>query len=199
MASLESIIQWITSMFYWLIIASNPQKKFSSYFFQVTERTLHLSGKKPMTSVLNSKRKTWDAWRCGSLYKWFPRKFAVCKRNCELEQWRCPSVADVSRQTQSRYSALSVGRDNSRRNWKVHPSEKDARRYMEQLSQRNGNKLAQVVAFPLPSGWCPSQVQAEDYVEIFHSKSSKQIPKWYIKICYDCFLSRPLYLLFTVI
>jgi len=54
------------------------------------------------------------------------------------------------------------------------------------------NKLAQVVTFRLQFGLCLSRIQAEDYDEIFHSKSSKQIPRWYIKIRYDRFLSRPL-------
>lgn len=112
MASLESIIERITSMFYWLLTASNPQTTFPSYFFQVIEGTLHFSAKKKkktLMSVLNSKRKTCDACRCGSLYKWFPRKFVVCKGKCELEKWLCPSVADVRRQTQSRHAALAVG------------------------------------------------------------------------------------------
>jgi len=39
------------------------------------------------------------------------------------------------------------------------------------------NKLAQVVTFRLQFGRCPFRIQAEDYVEIFHSKSSKQIPR----------------------
>jgi hypothetical protein len=46
-------------------------------------------------------------------------------------------VADVRRQTQSRYSALAVGRDNSRTKWKVQSCEKGARRYTGRLSQRN--------------------------------------------------------------
>lgn len=137
MVSLESKIQRITSMFYWFIIASNPQTTFSSYFFQVTERTLHFSVKKLLRSVLYSKRKTCDACRCGSLYKWFPRKFVVCIGKCELEKWRYPSVADVRRQTKSRHAAVAAGPDDSRRNWKVHSCANDARRYTERLSQRN--------------------------------------------------------------
>lgn len=85
-----------------------------------------LRKKKTLMSVLNSKRKTCDAYRCGILRKWFPGKFVVCKGKCEFEQWRCPSVSDVRRQTQSRRAAVAVGRDDSRRNWKVHSWAKDA-------------------------------------------------------------------------
>jgi hypothetical protein len=46
-------------------------------------------------------------------------------------------VADVRRLTQSRHVAVAVGRDDSRRNCKVHSCAKDARRYTERLSQRN--------------------------------------------------------------
>jgi hypothetical protein len=35
-------------------------------------------------------------------------------------------VSDVRRQTQSRRAAVAVGRDDSRRNWKVHSWAKDA-------------------------------------------------------------------------
>jgi len=52
--------------------------------------------------------------------------------------------------------------------------------------------MAQVVTFRLQCEGSPFRIQAEDYVEMFHSKSSKQIPRWYIKIGYDRFLSRPL-------
>lgn len=137
MVSLESIIQRITSMFYWLIIASNPQTTFLSCFFQVTERTLHFLGKKLLRSVHYSNRKTCDACERGSLYKLFPRKFVVCKGKCELEKRRCPTVADVRRQTKSRHAAVAVVPDDSRRNWKVHSCAKDASRYTKRLSQRN--------------------------------------------------------------
>jgi hypothetical protein len=56
MASLESITLQLTSMFHWLIIASNPQTTFSSYFFQVTERTLHFS--RLVSLILKGKRAT---------------------------------------------------------------------------------------------------------------------------------------------
>jgi hypothetical protein len=54
------------------------------------------------------------------------------------------------------------------------------------------NKLAQVVTIRLQFGGCLSWIQAEDCDEIFHSKFSKQIPRWYIKVRYDRILSRPL-------
>ena len=62
------------------------------------------------------------------------RKFVVCKGKCESEQWSCPSMADVHRQTESRNVALSVGRDDSSRNRRMHSC---ARRYTELLRQQN--------------------------------------------------------------
>lgn len=106
-------------------------------FFPGHWKDLTFLGEKLLRSVIYSNRKTCDACRCGSLYKWFPHKFVVCKGKCELEKRRCPSVANVRRQTKSRHAAVAVGPDDSRRNWKVHSCAKDARRYTERLSQRN--------------------------------------------------------------
>ena len=174
-----------------LIIASNSQTTSSSYFCQVTERTLHFSGINHWRVSLILKGKTCDACRCGSLYKWFPRKCVVCKGKCELEQWWCPSVADVRRQTQSRHAAVAVGR-GQQKNLEGALLCKRRTSVYGATEPAEPNKMARVVTFRLLFVRCPSQIQAEDYDEIFHSKSSKQIPRWYIKIRYDCFLSLPL-------
>ena len=85
-------------------------------------------------------------------------------------------MADVRRQTQSRHAAVAVGR-GQQKNLEGALLCKRRTSVYGATEPAEPNKMARVVTFRLLFVRCPSQIQAEDYDEIFHSKSSKQIPR----------------------